>query len=67
MLRFRLIKTYLVCYFRDAMSVIVKLFFLFRVVFVSSFVRSFSICLSLRDIGFHAKKSQKTNFLDGKS
>ena len=27
MLRFRLIKIYLVCYFRDAMSVIVKLFF----------------------------------------
>ena len=62
MLRFRLIKIYLVCYFRDAMSVIVKLFFC-SVSFVSSFVRSFSMCLSLRDIGFHAKK----NFLDRKS
>ena len=47
MLRFRLIKIYLVCYFRDAMSIIVKFFFLFRIVFVFSFVRSFSICLLL--------------------
>ena len=27
MLRFRLIKIHLVCYFRDAMSIIVKFFF----------------------------------------
>ena len=56
MLRFRLIKIYLFQGCHECNGLIV---FLFLIVFIFSFVRSFSICLSLRDIGFHSKKSEK--------